>query len=225
MSKLINYLEDQIKNLQRNNDIQDKQIQLLANTRDIKDINYLQEILTKLEQNTFLDLFNDPCNHKPTELKITISPNYMNDFQAKSFIVDTLSPEFLKALENELKNSLTKKAVQLNNLLLSTAQYEPIPDNEYNNIPLKTYKNDDFKVGDKVKVTSCGDIYALTDEFDNALIHKMTQMINDEIIYTIKDINQKGIELCDGSKMTYRFPKQSLTLVESVSDQEYLQEE
>jgi hypothetical protein len=187
----------------------------------------LKNLLNELQNNTFLDNFND------TTMKITISDNYLNGTE-RSFLVDTLSPEFLTALTNELKNSLLKKSIQLNDLLLQTATYEPIsnddeewlndftyqPSNIIQN-PIKIVKeNYVFKVGDKVKVTSCGKQYVRTEKYYNNWVSDMNSMVNDGINYTITSISKVGIQLNNN----YYFPTQSLTHVER-AEEEYLKEE
>jgi hypothetical protein len=211
----INELFEKIYKVTKDSNDLKKKIRYYKEQNRLHSFDYIQKLLTELQTNTFTD------NFYGSPFKITISDNHL-DGTERSFIVDTLSPEFLKALENELKCSLTKKAVQLNNLLLSTAEYDPILDNKYNGISVKTYKDYDFKIGDKVKVT-----YKPT--INESKIYWNSQMdkfINNGITYTIlkmSDISQ-GYILSDNYR-EWVFPPQSLTLVESVSDQEYLQEE
>jgi hypothetical protein len=127
MSKTVQTLLHEINNIyQKSEKITDslkRELDFYIKQGRLHNFDYLQNILNDLHNNKFLDSFHD------STIKISISDNY-NNGNKRSFLVDTLSPEFLKALENELKNSLTKKAIELNNLLLSTAQYEPIPDDE-----------------------------------------------------------------------------------------------
>jgi hypothetical protein len=177
----------------------------------LQNFKYVQNLLQNLQDNTFINGFCDG------PIKITISDDHPYGTK-KAFTVDTLSPEFLTALTNELKNSLTKKAVELNDLLLQTVKCEPIPDldaewlNSFTDTSSEVYTQKDyvFKVGDKVNITSCGKQYARTEEYYNNWVYGMSEMVNDEINYIITGISKVGIQLNNN----YYFPAQSLTLVE-----------